>query len=71
MSQELTYSSKFEGCMQPVAGIDGSTICANQKWMAMPWKGAGGALVVHGASDFTNFNKIKSLPMIIGHKGPI
>jgi len=53
----------------PVAGIDGNKLCANVKFIATPWKGGGGQVLVQKADA-----KMKCLgneAKLIGHTGPI
>lgn len=71
MNYASTFNKSFSGCLQPLAGVDGNTICANNKWIAIPWKAAGGALMVQSAYDFMDFNKNRSLPLILGHTGAV
>ena len=53
----------------PLQGVEGNQICANSKFVAVPWKGGGGPFTVFPVE---NMGKVlPSTPLFNGHTGLI
>jgi len=62
-------AGRLDGISMPVAGIDGNQIAANTKFIATPWKGGGGQVLVVPNGTTLKCNGME--PKITGHKGPV